>query len=462
MPRGERMEIGEICALEDRVVRVTNLHFKTTDSDVQKLFEGYDVIDWKRDKNVKTGTWSIAYVLLGTLDEVLRAIENLDLKELLGRQLRVMRAKGGFEMTTSGLLGISDGERHVMTPAPQPVPASHSMPDFPPLPGSTEAPPVHRSQLPILRGPRHPPLALVSDAVPARRATTALTPRRRNQRPKPDGPEHRVLLMNKIHPDANQVAVKLFFQGFHVVDFERKYIQRLKRFSNVAFVLFESVQERDRAMRLKNGEKLLGREVELECATRGIQVRETGFVAENEDGIISPPYSTRRVETQQSVGELTPTPTKSASRCCVLASPAVQDSNGTSVDFRPLTAIEEPIQPVYENHLRRQGCGSQQPTYIQAHRGANRDQTPVSPKKQMVRTEQDTVRHVSEIMCEPPAFHHDPLTEILLPTHYQDETRPALGPWNLVGNDSEDKGFNMITEAEWYGFQTAVQKRYYQ
>lgn len=81
------------------------------------------------------------------------------------------------------------------------------------------------------------------------------------------GPKYRVILLSRIHPDANRNAVELFFRGFRIVDYKRRHIAKTAKPANVAFVLFESVQERDRAIREKRDKKLMGRKIGLEVAT---------------------------------------------------------------------------------------------------------------------------------------------------------------------------------------------------
>lgn len=97
MARGEKIALGEIRAPEDRVLRITNVHWNATEAEIIELFDGYDVIDCKRYFHANSGKSSVAYVLLSALEDVIRAIEELHMKELLGRKAKVMRAKGGFK-----------------------------------------------------------------------------------------------------------------------------------------------------------------------------------------------------------------------------------------------------------------------------------------------------------------------------------------------------------------------------
>lgn len=97
MPRGEKVALGEISPPEDRVLRATNINWDATNADIIRFFRGYGVVDWKRSINLKRGKSTVAYILLSTLQDVLWAIEELDLRELLGRQVRIMRAREGFQ-----------------------------------------------------------------------------------------------------------------------------------------------------------------------------------------------------------------------------------------------------------------------------------------------------------------------------------------------------------------------------
>lgn len=101
MRRGAQLSVGDISRPENRVLRVTNLHYDATDNDVQALFDGYGLVDWKRDYNSMSGKPSVGYVLMATFQDVNRAQKELDGKELLGRAVRVWRAKAGFQRKKS-------------------------------------------------------------------------------------------------------------------------------------------------------------------------------------------------------------------------------------------------------------------------------------------------------------------------------------------------------------------------
>ena len=98
-----------------------------------------------------------------------------------------------------------------------------------------------------------------------------------------DTPANRVLLIGKLHPDANRSAISLFFSAFKVVDFKRTYNPRLHKHNVVGFVMFSSMEERNQAKELLDGAKLMGRQIELEFAPRGIKVADWGFIHEETD-----------------------------------------------------------------------------------------------------------------------------------------------------------------------------------
>ncbi|KAF2438132.1 hypothetical protein P171DRAFT_526387 [Karstenula rhodostoma CBS 690.94] len=428
MPRGEKVALGEISAPEDRVIRVNNLHWDATNANITRFFRGYGLVDWKRSVNVKSGKSTVAYVLLSTLENVVRAIEELDVKVLLGRQVRIMRAKGGFQLTPSGLLNLEKPghavtvDKHLRSPALAKEsamdPESQVM-SFPPLTGTSQAQAARGASL---RRSRIPPPALIESD--EHRSMKMFQSRRSRFQPGPQGPEHRVLLISKLHPDANRNAVELFFQGFRVVDYKRKYNDRIGRYNSTAFVLFESVEERDRARYMKQGHKILGREVSLDIATRGIRVGNNGFLLDNTSEIASPPrlplaYGAERL------GNDFPSP-----------SATYPSSDPRSETDRIAYHPQKWVQPdISTNNLEQTTNIVQQatpPAQISSHY--------LAPN------------HHHEADGGQPIPPYDMLSEVLLPTNIQRTPRRGLRPWNLAGNNSEDKRYNVVTETEWYEF----------
>ncbi|KAL1610577.1 hypothetical protein SLS60_002247 [Paraconiothyrium brasiliense] len=424
MPRGEKVELGDISAPEDRVLRVTNFHWDATDADVNDFFDGYGLVDWKRSKNAKSGKSTVAYVMLSTLKNVVHAIQELHMKELLGRQVRIMRAKGGFQLTASGLLKLTDSE-HGATFA-EVIESSTSVKEgqymsFPPLSISQATSTSGASR----RNLRRPGIEML---------------RARHDRRQPgfDGTEHRVLLISKLHPDANRTAVELFFQGFRIVDYKRKYNDRLGKYNTTAFVLFESVQERDRAKAMKNGQKIFGREVSLEVAIKGVGVSNDGFLPDDAIDIASPPRSQLPPGAGlfRNAGPTTQDTSAPADPRLATYHTMVSDRiGGLGISFdNGASDDDHPQRWAHSDHsVYSQECYPRQESFITKSR--------VDPYVAGLQYSHDNA-----------AFFRASFSDTTLPTENQVSPRRALRPWNLAGNDSEDKEHNIITEEEWYGF----------
>ncbi|KAJ4349485.1 uncharacterized protein N0V89_008101 [Didymosphaeria variabile] len=416
MPRGEKVALGDISVPEDRVLRATNFHWNATDADVNEFFDGYGLVDWKRSINVKSGKSTVAYILLSTLENVVRATEELNWKELLGRQVRLMRAKGGFQLTASGLLNLTDSDREVTF-------GKHFTP-FPPL-----GPPQATSTSGASSMLRHRPRIEMFRA------------RQHGRQPDFDGPQHRVLLISKLHPDADRNAVVLFFQGFRIVDYKRKYNDRLGKYNTTAFVLFESVQDRDRAKATKNGQKIFGREVSLDVAIRGIRVSNDGFLPDNAD-IVSPPRSQLRPEARsfRNEGSTAPATVVSADRRFgVYHTPMADQTVGLRFNINNgASVVDDPHRWAHSdnhNYSHEQHRRYHNENLITKARGHVYAQSP---------------HNIHDKQAD---FSHAPWSETTFPTNNQVSSRRGLGPWNLAGNDSKDKEHNVLTEEEWYGFQ---------
>jgi RNA recognition motif-containing protein len=458
MPRGEKVALGDISVPEDRVLRASNLHWDARDAHITRFFDGYGLIDCKRSINVKNGKSTVAYVLLSTLDDVARAIAELDVKRLLGRPVRVMHAEEGFRsklntesegkalsntiraVTPSGLLKLV-GPEHVgtfykhyessaLTHGPAIAPSAQSMflspvLDIPHAKGPRETPYTF-----LCRSRFAPPTVLDSEERPS---VEMPQPRRSRFQPGPQGPEHRVLLISKLHPDANRNAVELFFQGFRIIDYKRKYNDRLRKYNSTAFVLFESVEERDRAKYTKDGQKILGREVTLDIASKGIRVYNDGFLPNDTIEIVSPPRPLLSHETILGSGF----PSNS--------SPNTQ--NGP----QPETFL---FQFARVNNIRHAQKQAQPHT-----RAGDFDQTylpmdaiqHVIPETQVPSYDQ-VPQNPLGIHEEQPVYFHHPFDDAHLRTSRQMVHHRGLGSWNLAGNNSEDKRYNVVTEKEWYGF----------
>ena len=473
MPRGERVVLDDISAPEDRVIRITNFHWDATDENISEFFDGFAIVDWKRDVNVKAGKNSVAYVLLRSLDEVIRAIEGLHLKEILGRQVRVMRAKGGFErkltvavkvkifsnrvcvVTSSGRLNLTDPE-HTATfintsgaaitrnleLVTAPTPDDMSFPPLPPLPTHTENMSALTPQNVALR--RMPPRAPRN--FERHPSGMAMVPR--NRRPKHanvDGPENRVLLIIKLHPDANRNAIELFFRGLKIVDYKRKWNDRLKKFNTTAFVMFASVQERNRAKATMDGQKILGRAISLEVATRGIKVTENGFVPDEDNGI--GPLRSHALHRNENARITYPS---EAVFRAANGSFDFDDGNGKDAPVKALT-FKEPVG----NIIDRTHQWAQDIVHPVVGSEGYLDDGCISPKAQTA-YHADVAHHTDDIKDDLSIHFRDPWADSQLPRGTPVVQRCRIGPWNLAGYDREDKRFNIVTEKEWYGFRKVM------
>jgi RNA recognition motif-containing protein len=316
-----RLVIGDISKPEHRVLRLGNFHFDATDTDLREFFEGYDLVDWKRDTNVKSGKKTIAYVLMGSMLEVIRAEEELDAKELNGRSVRLMRAKSGFTLTKEGLLndlkrkgysGVGPGFGPRVKAEENPttalsVPADEvEVPDVEinvqpaidparaPTSTLTRLPAQLELQLPTQEGhmmlddapiplpeSSHTSVTIRGAAYPSIATPMVLaSPISRKKLHHSTEPCNRVLLINGLHHEANVISVKLFFANYTVVDFMPRQNAKTGRQMGFGFVMLASLEERNLALQELQGRSLMGKVVRLEIASKAVKVTEEGFLNE--------------------------------------------------------------------------------------------------------------------------------------------------------------------------------------
>ncbi|KAF1850094.1 uncharacterized protein K460DRAFT_266404, partial [Cucurbitaria berberidis CBS 394.84] len=75
----------------DRIIRITNVHFDATPEDISSFFSHFTIIDQIRDKNLRTKTESVVYVLFATQTQRIEA-ERLSGQCILGRRIRIQPA----------------------------------------------------------------------------------------------------------------------------------------------------------------------------------------------------------------------------------------------------------------------------------------------------------------------------------------------------------------------------------
>lgn len=240
------------------------------------------------------------------------------------------------------------------------------------------------------------------------------TPHRHRRRFNSEDPDKRVLLINNLHPDATEVAVKLFFNGFDVVAFKRNPKVSTGKPRPVGFVLLGSFEQRNRAKEKLNGHKLMGRSVEIECVDGGVKVNEAGFDFHETD--------------------VTNTPSERPSaKASVSALP--EDSLSSTINFPTQLPARPPLtKPKSEPRTR-----------------------PTQQSSAIV----GDVNHNTPAISEPPwavnlqgiwDYSRAQQTEVYS-SWYFDQAHKLLRPWNLSGNDSTDRRHNMVTEDDWYYFQ---------
>jgi hypothetical protein len=74
-----------------RIIRVTNVHFDASSSDIEHVFEGYTMQDQYRIYNSSNGTKSIVYVFFATAADRIRSCA-LNGSMLFGREVRIQPA----------------------------------------------------------------------------------------------------------------------------------------------------------------------------------------------------------------------------------------------------------------------------------------------------------------------------------------------------------------------------------
>ncbi|KAF2123907.1 hypothetical protein P153DRAFT_390950 [Dothidotthia symphoricarpi CBS 119687] len=105
MHRRSKLTLDDTGHTSDHVIRMTNVHWQATNGDIKAFFKDIEILDQKRDKNVrnKGRKLTVAYVLFATRTEQMQALR-LDRQLLHGREVRLMPAPGGtYSVATDGL-----------------------------------------------------------------------------------------------------------------------------------------------------------------------------------------------------------------------------------------------------------------------------------------------------------------------------------------------------------------------
>ncbi|KAF2638626.1 hypothetical protein P280DRAFT_75868 [Massarina eburnea CBS 473.64] len=442
--KGVKLNIGDLTGPEQRVLRLTNIHYDTSDDDVRSLFKDYAVVDVTRDINTASGKKTVAYVMLETLDEVVRAQKDLEMAEVNGRDVRIMRAKGGFEVTDNGRF-----KRY----------------DQPPV--EPEAEPEFDREF------------FGSDCISDDSASVSM------------------IEVNNLHQDVKLNDLRVFFSGFNVIDFRRNHNVRTGRRLTLGFVLLGSLQERVEAERTLNGSLLFGKKVSLEPA-RGIPVWETGFVPPTNNSSDSSSQNSEEVHDRglrgyQSDRNLSFSADKLANNPPVGPS---QDLNAYSGNEQ--FPVEDPIVPIEDDPLltarplrQPMHFKSRPPLTINASAPEYVEDDPLTARPLIFKYGSHLPNHgpspsldsyissnpsgrsgVEEVSrgpavqpslgeaSWPPLDISRPSSSQPMPTYNIARAHKVLRSWNLAGSESTNMWRNMVTEQKWYYFQAEQKAKY--
>lgn len=307
----------------------------------------------------------------------------------------------------------------------------------------------------------HPPPELFSSAPLARtnylppyvedqesRPISPYTPRRQT-RTRSEDPQKRVLLVNNLHPEANESAVKLFFSDYNVIAFKRNYNPKTRKPMPLGFVLLATIDERNRAKKQLNGQKLMGRAVEIEWGNKGIKVNEAGFVLYDAEATPSPGRSggghgDADTVTAPHVYE----PTYTAPRPQKFRHWTVGELPAASyLEEVQYAAEPEPTNDFPEAPLLQWGIAEPKET----EDGHGR-----SPSVGC----RDGAQQAQHAYQAQEVFTQPPPREILDRSIAQEQAQYIPRPWNIAGHDSMDRRVNIITEQDWYWWWKEQEQRY--
>jgi len=78
----------------DRIIRITNVHFKADAQFIVNMFDGFTIVDQMRTVNTRTGTNSVVYILFGTIADRIRSTE-LNGLTIVDREIKIQPAREG-------------------------------------------------------------------------------------------------------------------------------------------------------------------------------------------------------------------------------------------------------------------------------------------------------------------------------------------------------------------------------
>jgi RNA recognition motif-containing protein len=438
MPHGTKVALGDTSKPEHRVLRLGNLHFDATDADLRAFFEGFNVLDWKRDINVNSGKTTIAYVLMSSMQEVFRAERELDNKELLERSVRILRAKAGFTITKEGLLN-------------DPEPRDNAEDEL--EAGTEDAPelqPEHEGSVvePVDEDSPSLNIAKYKSGKNLYAPSPVTTPHRHRKMITPSTePSNRVLFISNLHYAANLVSINLFFNGYKVTDFKPRRHPRTNKALGFGFVMLGSLEERNRAMRELQGKSLMGKPVRLEIANKGVKVNENGFVDGGSETL--PARAERWGEDDRGIQPL-------------IQFKEVKWTKGDSDDTMPTKIALAKQAENGRSTVSPFDVGIGKPGQRQDERAAETGNT-ASPDRSVSLVDADwAMRDAPGSFWSPNIWSGLNATAIghSLSTWDINLAHQVLRPWNLAGNNSWDREANMVTEEDWYYFQPKEASKY--
>ncbi|KAF1359307.1 hypothetical protein EJ07DRAFT_156209 [Lizonia empirigonia] len=462
MDRGTHLAIGDIGHAEDRVVRIINLHYEAGSDDIGDFFgNGYTIVDFIRGTNLKTNKNSVGYVLFATEQERINA-QTLSGRRLLGREVKVLHAQGGFRISSSGdkLLSSTAGKNA------QPLKEYEKHNSSPPEVSDLVA---------------FPSLSIAATTRLDGRALAPSVPTRKlpgQQR----ALQNRLLFMNNVgkSPEVNERSFQSFFSEYTVLDVKRPLDPRTRFPNPTAFVMLASAEQRDEALHHLKNVPMQGRKVILEVPKVFQNVDYRGFVpSPNEDAVI---FSTRRAGTVASDIAITHSLMKrvvledlQSDPPSILRQSLVKGSLTENADFHSLlgqlgmtdhgaqrqapiqTYMQrqneaEAVRKVYEKRQARKmelTWGHSREELSKRYIGLQRTLLPIP----------SGVESLGQVLTGPPliplAEYHSPFAQHCgsaprgPPPNVETSFRPREYQWSLSGN--QDPAHNIITEEAWYG-----------
>ncbi|CAO2647507.1 Nn.00g084290.m01.CDS01 [Neocucurbitaria sp. VM-36] len=232
------LPLGDTGRANDRVIRVTNVHFDATPQEISKFFGRFTIIDQIRDTNSRTKTNSVVYVLFATHTQRIQA-EWLSGQYIRNRRIKIQPAPTGTYLIKddhSGFVHNNDTPTSTTTQS-----TSHIVPQL----GETDFPILGSSSR------RYSISQLQTDPL-----------------------QNRILYLNGIHQDAKDDDIRACLNGCPIIDIKRNVHLKSRRSLPTVFILLESAKDRIAVLQQLKGFNMLGRFVTLEVPKKFVNVFE--------------------------------------------------------------------------------------------------------------------------------------------------------------------------------------------